>query len=176
MLFRSFLTPFPHSTNNKVILRSLCQITHQKNLRIFCFLILHPLPKHTQPQTPPVTTFSPYPIATGTLPCNPVLEQIIPDNPISQPPTSQPSTSKTTTSEPITSASITSEPPISFYGSPIITLPSESTDLILYNPLPHNLLDCIRIFGYNASRQVSEMMASSSVNPVDVRKNWEIFQ
>src|ERR1044072_5482800 len=31
-------------------------------------------------------------------------------------------------------------------------------------------------FGYNASRQVSELMESSRVNPAVVRKNWEDFQ
>ena len=92
------------------------------------------LPKHTQLQTPPFTTVTSEPIATGPLPSNPVLEQIIPDPPTSQPPTSQPPTSQPPTSETPTSEPITSATSISLYGSPIITLPSESTDLILYNP------------------------------------------
>ena len=32
------------------------------------------------------------------------------------------------------------------------------------------------MFGYNASKQVSELMTSTSTNPLAVRKDWEKFQ
>jgi hypothetical protein len=61
-------------------------------------------------------------------------------------------------------------------AQPIITFPSESSELIQYVPQPHNLLECINVFGYNASKQVSELMTSTSTNPLAVRKDWEKFQ
>jgi hypothetical protein len=70
----------------------------------------------------------------------------------------------------------TTQIPTPIPSQPIITLPSESSELILYEPQPHNLLYCIILFGYNASKQVSELMASTSTNPIAVRKNWEEFQ
>ena len=125
------------------------------------------LPKPTQ--TPSSTTFIPDTIASGTLPFNPILEPIT-----SQPPTSAPITSEPLTSEPIISPS-----------EPIITEPSESNSSNLANPSskinlhipkPQNLLECINLFRTNASKKVSELMASTSVHPAAVQKDWEEFQ
>jgi hypothetical protein len=47
---------------------------------------------------------------------------------------------------------------------------------VLHIPKPQNLLECINLFRTNASKKVSELMASSSVLPAAVQKNWEEFQ
>src|ERR1044072_7232268 len=107
-----------------------------------------------------------------------------PENPphISFTTASEPIHSDSTATPPHTSDTTLSEPPILSNSEPIITSPhhsyteNTSSEIILFDPKPHNLLDSINIFGLNVKKKAVELMTSSNPSPEDVNKEWEDFQ
>src|ERR1044072_6752778 len=97
-------------------------------------------------------------------------------------PTSEPIHSDSTATPPHISDTAISEPPILSKSEPIVTSPphsyteNTSTEIILFDPKPHNLLDCINIFGLNVKKRAAELMTSSNPSPKDVKSEWEEFQ
>ena len=122
------------------------------------------------------------PNATGPLPSNPVLEHIISNPPTSEPSSTQLLTSEANASEPLISETIISE---SSYSTPIIQEPSStylsylantSSEIITYDPKPHNFMECVNMFGLIAKKRASALMASTSVQPDSINADWEDFQ
>src|ERR1044072_8396621 len=94
-------------------------------------------------------------------------------------PTSEPShTSHTTTSEPpITSSETfipTSEPIV--ISPPLSYAENTSSDIILFDPKPQNIIDSINVFGLHAKRWASDLLDSTSLSPRSVKKDWEDYQ
>src|ERR1044072_4175500 len=121
----------------------------------------------------------------------------ISDKPSLPPPTSEVAHSEATTAEQSTSEPIhsntpenpphisdttLSEPPILSKSEPIVTSPphsyteNTSSEIVLFDPKPHNLLDGINIFGLNVKKKAAELITSSNPSPKDVKREWEEFQ
>src|ERR1044072_6344534 len=62
---------------------------------------------------------------------------------------------------------------------PVVTLPYEtcsSSAIILHQPIPNSLEECINLFGYDALKQIHELRKSACPHPVLVRRAWEEFR
>src|ERR1044072_6748123 len=131
----------------------------------------------SDPPSPPIHS-----LPQPTLPQTPTSNPLNSDKQTSEPSSSQLFTSEATASEPLKSATIISE---SSYSTPLIQEPSStypsglantSYEIILYDPKPHNFLECINMFGLNAKKRASALMESTSVQPDSSNANWEDFQ
>src|ERR1044072_232278 len=79
----------------------------------------------------------------------------------------QPQTPSSTilTSEPLSSTPLVQEP-----SSPYPSyLANTSTEIIFYDPKPHNFLECINMFGLSAKKRAAALMASTSVQPDSIK-------
>src|ERR1044072_1764489 len=135
------------------------------------------------PLTPPTETLPP-----------PTSETLNSDKPSSPHQTSEAATSEATsakqpTSEPPhTSPAPSSEPPktpsepIIPTSEPIVTSPpptypeNTSSEIILFDPKPQNIIDSINVFGLNAKRRASDLLDSTSLSPNSVKEDWEDYQ
>src|ERR1044072_3958165 len=131
------------------------------------------------------------PINTSSL----VLNQIDSDTPMTEPiflnnSGSEPNTSENPISEPLISELTTQPIPLAHLENsgneilisdviPVITLPSEdspSSAIILHQPIPNNLEECIDLFRYDALIRIHELRTSACPHPVLVRRAWEDFR
>src|ERR1044072_3557399 len=125
---------------------------------------------------------------TETLP-SPTSATLVSDKPSSPHQTSEATSPKQPTSEPShTSPATTSEPPITSSetfiptSEPIVTSPplsyaeNTSSDIILFDPKPQNIIDSINVFGLHAKRWASDLLDSTSLSPRSVKRDWEDYQ
>src|ERR1044072_3740573 len=152
-----------------------------------------PNPKSTQVQTPPSThhtqtTTSPTHSSHSHQsasdipdPTTPPTETLPTHN--QPPPTSETLTSDIPYTPPHTSDTTTSEPPLTTsdpiieLASPTYTYPENpSSEIILFDPKPNNIMESIDIFGLNAKRKASAMMKSPSFCPNSIKMEWEEYQ
>src|ERR1044072_1641355 len=138
------------------------------------------------PTSAPVSTLSPVlnsihsdtPMSESVSVNIPISEPINSEIPVSEPVTFSPLTSETATPQPIPLAHLDAS------GNEVIiilvvTLPSEtssSSEIILHQPIPNNIEECINLFGYDALKRIHELSTSACPHPVLVKRAWEEFR
>src|ERR1044072_8795519 len=144
-----------------------------------------PPPTSDKPSLPPPTSEVAHSEATtAELSTSEPIHSDKPENPphISPTTASEPIHSDSTATPPHISDTAISEPPILSKSEPIVTFPphsyteNTSSEIILFDPKPHNLLDYINIFGLNVNKKAAELMICSNPSPKDVKSEWEEFQ